>query len=124
MNNHTIKSFDEYKSEYARSVEEPEKFWAEIAENFHWHQKWDKVLEWDFSIPEIKWFLNAKLNISENCLDRHLEEWGDQAAIIWEPNDPDQDSLTITYRELHQKVCQFANVLKNNGVEKKKDDIK
>jgi len=100
MNDHTIRTFDEYKSVYAKSVEDPEEFWAEIAKNFDWHQKWDKVLEWDFSKPEIKWFLNAKLNISENCLDRHLESRADQAAIIWEPNDPNQESLTITYLEL------------------------
>ncbi len=118
MDDQTISTFEEYKSVYAKSVDNPQEFWARIAENFTWFEKWDKVLEWDFDKPEIKWFLNAKLNISENCLDRHLEPRGDQPAIIWEPNDPTEGSMSITYRELHKGVCQFANVLKNNRVQK------
>jgi acetyl-CoA synthetase len=113
-----IKSFEQYEAAYKKSVEDPENFWAEIAENFQWHRKWDKVLEWNFTEPKIKWFEGAKLNITENCLDRHLATKANDAAIIWEPNNPNESSLTITYKELHFKVCQFANVLKNNGAKK------
>lgn len=113
-----ISSFDEYQEVYRYSVEEPEGFWAEIAENFLWRKKWDKVLQWNFRDPEIKWFEGARLNITENCLDRHLEDKGDQPAIIWEANDPEEAYRVLTYRQLHDKVCQFANVLKNNGVKK------
>ncbi|HEY0769072.1 MAG TPA: acetate--CoA ligase, partial [Sphingobacteriaceae bacterium] len=97
---------------------EPEKFWAEIADNFSWKKKWDSVLEWNFKDPDIKWFKGAKLNITENCLDRHLEKLGDTPAIIWEPNDPEEDHRVLTYRQLYDKVCQFSNVLKNNGAKK------
>jgi acetyl-CoA synthetase len=113
-----ITSFEEYKNAYQRSVENPETFWAEIAETFFWRKKWDKVLEWNFTDPDIKWFLNGKLNITENCLDRHLKERGDQVAIFWEPNEPKEKHRTFTYKELHSQVCQFANVLKNNGAKK------
>ena len=113
-----IKSFEEYQATYKKSVEDPEGFWAGIAENFLWRRKWDKVLEWNFTEPNIKWFIGGKLNITENCLDRQLAERGDQPAIIWEPNDPADKHLVITYKELHFKVCQFANVLKNNRVKK------
>src|SRR6204780_1153024 len=113
-----IKSFEEYQAAYKKSLEEPENFWAEIAENFHWHRKWDNVLEWNFTEPKIKWFEGAKLNITENCLDRHLTDKGNQLAIIWESNNPDESHRTLTYKELHFKVCKFANVLKNNGAKK------
>ncbi|MCX6274974.1 MAG: acetate--CoA ligase [Bacteroidetes bacterium] len=113
-----ITSFDEYKREYQRSVENPEAFWAAKADAFQWKQKWDKVLEWNFTEPDVKWFLNGKLNITENCLDRHLKDKGDQQAIIWEPNNPDEKFRTLTYKELHAEVCRFANVLKNNGAKK------
>ena len=113
-----IKTYDEYKKVYQRSMDDPEGFWSEIAENFTWRKKWDKVLEWNFSEPDVKWFQGAKLNITENCLDRHLEKMGDQPAIIWEPNDPEEHHRTLTYRDLYNKVCQFAHVLKNNGVKK------
>lgn len=113
-----ISSFDEYKEVYDYSVKDPEKFWGEVADNFYWRKKWDKVLKWNFRDPEIVWFEGAKLNITENCLDRHLEQNGDTAAIIWESNDPDEAHRVLTYRQLHDKVCQFANVLKNNGVKK------
>lgn len=113
-----INSFDEYKANYKKSVENPEEFWVEIAENFTWKKKWDNVLSWDFSKPEIKWFEGAKLNITENCLDRHLEERADKPAIIWEPNDPSEEVVTLTYRDLHERVSRFANVLKNNGIKK------
>jgi len=116
MNN--IKTFSDYQLAYNHSVENPEDFWGQLAQDFVWRKQWDKVLEWDFDKPEIKWFINGKLNITENCLDRHLEARGEQTAIIWEPNDPSESSITLTYRELYQKVCQFANVLKNNGIKK------
>ncbi|SDS73850.1 acetyl-coenzyme A synthetase [Gillisia sp. Hel1_33_143] len=113
-----IKSFAEYKKAYQESVENPEAFWDNIADKFYWQKKWDKTLEWDFSKPEIKWFQGGKLNITENCLDRHLKEFGNKTAIIWEPNDPDEESRYISYRQLFVKVSHFANVLKNNGIKK------
>jgi acetyl-CoA synthetase len=113
-----IKTIAQYKKEYAASIQDPEKYWAEYAEEFTWTKKWDKVLEWDFVSGINKWFLNGKTNISYNALDRHLETQGDKPAIIWEPNDPNDAGQTLTYNQLHAKVCQFANVLKNNGVQK------
>jgi acetyl-CoA synthetase len=113
-----ITSFDQYKQVYQHSVDQPEEFWAGIADTFLWKKKWDKVLEWNFKEPNIKWFEGGKLNITENCLDRHLDTIGDKTAIIWEPNDPTEDHRIITYRQLYDKVCQFANVLKNNGAKK------
>ncbi|RYG08949.1 MAG: acetate--CoA ligase, partial [Chitinophagaceae bacterium] len=113
-----INSFEQYQETYQQSVNQPEEFWSKIAENFLWKQKWDNVLSWNFSEPNIKWFEGAKLNITDNCLDRHLIEHGDKAAIIWEPNDPERDSITLTYRMLHERVCRFANVLKKNGAKK------
>ena len=117
-----ITSFQEYQSEYKKSVEHPETFWAEQAENFVWKKKWDKVLEWNFNEPNVKWFIGGKLNITENCLDRHLKIRGDQTAIIWEPNNPNEQGRKLTYKELHAEVCRFANVLKKNGA-KKEDRI-
>ncbi|MFI5161772.1 MAG: acetate--CoA ligase [Sphingobacteriales bacterium] len=113
-----ITSFDDYQKKYQQSVDHPEEFWADIASNFQWRKPWDKVLEWNFDEPKIKWFQGAKLNITENCLDRHLDKLGDKPAIIWEPNDPAEDHRVLTYKQLHDKVCQFANVLKNNGAKK------
>ncbi len=113
-----ITSFEQYEEAYQKSVSEPEKFWAEIADTFLWQKKWDNVLSWNFSEPKIKWFEGAKLNITENCLDRHLATNGDKPAMIWEPNDPEKDSITLTYKVLHDRVCSFANVLKRNGVKK------
>jgi len=113
-----ISSFEEYQQVYKQSVEQPEQFWEGIAENFSWRKKWDKVLEWNFKEPRVKWFQGAKLNITENCLDRHLETLGNKPAIIWEPNDPSENHRILTYKQLHEKVCQFANVLKNNGAKK------
>ncbi|RXF67284.1 acetate--CoA ligase [Arcticibacter tournemirensis] len=113
-----ISSFENYREVYDYSVAEPEKFWAEIADSFYWRKKWDIVLRWNFSDPDVKWFEGAKLNITENCLDRHLEKNGDTPAIIWESNDPEEAHRVLTYTQLHDKVCQFANVLKNNGVKK------
>jgi acetyl-CoA synthetase len=113
-----IKSLEDYKKNYERSVELPEQFWAEIAETFTWKKKWDKVLEWNFIEPSIKWFQGGTLNITENCIDRHLETNSNTSAIIWESNNPDEHHRVLTYKELHFKVVQFANVLKNNGVDK------
>src|SRR5689334_10129896 len=113
-----IKSLEQYHETYRKSVENPEAFWGEIAENFQWRKKWDKVLQWNFKEPDIKWFSGGKLNITENCIDRHLEKLGDKPAIIWEPNDPDEHHRILTYRELYHKVIQFAQVLRNNGVKK------
>ena len=113
-----IKSLEEYKTAYKKSIENPEEFWADIARNFFWRKEWDKVLEWNFKEPNVKWFLNGKLNITENCIDRHLKELGDKPAIIWEPNNPEDRVRTVTYSRLHKRVCQFAQVLKNNGVKK------
>ncbi len=115
---HQIHSMDQYKQVYKKSVDDPEGFWAEIAAHFFWRKRWDKVLEWNFNEPEIKWFSGAKLNITENCIDRHLGSLGSKPAIIWEPNDPEEHHRILTYRELHHKVVQFANVLKNNGIQK------
>ena len=113
-----IKSFEEYQKTYQYSVDYPEQFWEGIANNFQWRKKWNKVLSWNFSEPNIKWFEGAKLNITENCLDRHLAENGDKPAIIWEPNDPQKESITLSYKILHEQVCRFGNVLKKNGVKK------
>jgi len=113
-----IKNIEEYQQAYQQSVMDPEGFWANIADHFMWRRKWDKVLDWNFKDPEIKWFQGGKLNITENCLDRHLGTLGSQPAIIWEPNDPEERHRILTYRELYNKVVQFANVLKNNGVKK------
>lgn len=113
-----LKNFEDYQQAWQHSVTDPEGFWANVADHFYWRRKWDKVLEWDFKQPDVKWFTGAKLNITENCLDRHLGTLGNQPAIIWEPNDPEERHRILTYRELYNKVCQFANVLKNNGVKK------
>jgi acetyl-CoA synthetase len=113
-----IKSLEEYRQAYQKSVEQPEAFWSEVAENFQWRKKWDKVLEWNFKEPDVKWFINGKLNITENCIDRHLKTLGDKPALIWEPNNPEERVRTVTYSRLHKRVCQFAQVLKNNGVKK------
>ncbi|MEH6537535.1 MAG: acetate--CoA ligase [Psychroserpens sp.] len=119
MSNYSIKSLEEYFQVYRKSVQNPEVFWEEIAEeHFIWRKKWNNVLRWDFSKPEVKWFEGAKLNITENCLDRHLHTRGDKTAILFEPNDPKEGAQHITYKQLHERVCRFANVLKNQGVNK------
>ncbi|CAM1368889.1 acetate--CoA ligase [Tenacibaculum xiamenense] len=119
MSNYHIKHLEEYFQVYRKSVRYPEVFWEEVAEeHFLWRKKWDKVLEWDFSKPEIKWFQGAKLNITENCLDKHLYIRGDKTAILFEPNDPKEEAQHITYKQLHEKVCRFANVLKSKGIQK------
>ncbi len=113
-----IDTFEQYQSIYAHSIAEPEAFWASIAENFLWKRKWDKVLDWNFHEPQIKWFEGAQLNITENCLDRHLHAKANQPAIIWEPNNPKEAHRVITYQELYEQVCAFAHVLQRNGVKK------
>ena len=113
-----LQSFEAYLAAYQKSIQDPEGFWAEVAENFTWQRTWDKVLEWNFNEPKIEWFKGAQLNITENCLDRHLATRGNEPAIIWESNDPHEQHRVLTYKELHFKVQQFANVLLNNGVQK------
>jgi acetyl-CoA synthetase len=116
--NYQIKSLEEYKLAYEKSVQNPEAFWETIANEFVWHKKHDVVLDWNFAEPKIEWFKGAKLNITENCLDRHLDKLGDKPAIIWEPNNPDEATRTFTYKALHDHVCDFAQMLRNNGVQK------
>ena len=119
MNDYHIKNIDQYHEAYKKSISDPEKFWEEIASNnFLWHRKWDSVLKWDFSKPEIKWFDGAKLNITENCIDRHLESRGDKTAIIFEPNNPNENAQHITYSDLFKRVNKLANVLKSQGIKK------
>ncbi len=113
-----INSFDEYQSAWKKSVEDPAGFWGDIAQHFQWKKPWETVLEWNFKDPSIKWFSGAQLNITENCIDRHLVDKANQPAIIWEPNDPNEHHRILTYAQLHLKVNQFAHVLKNNGVKK------
>ncbi len=119
MSNYHIKHLEEYYQVYRKSVREPERFWDEIAgEHFLWRKSWDKVLDWDFTKPEIKWFEGAKLNITENCIDRHLTTRANKTAILFEPNNPDEAAEHITYQQLYERVNQFANVLKENGIKK------
>ncbi|MCB0741753.1 MAG: AMP-binding protein, partial [Chitinophagaceae bacterium] len=113
-----IQSIDQYHEAYQKSVEDPEAFWGAIAAHFQWRKKWSKVLDWNFKEPKIEWFKDARLNITENCIDRHLEKMGEQPAIIWEPNNPDERVRTVTYNRLHKRVCQVAQMLVNNGVKK------
>tara|TARA_B100001250_G_scaffold410246_1_gene436283 strand:+ start:3208 stop:5178 length:1971 start_codon:yes stop_codon:yes gene_type:complete len=116
-----INNIESYKEEYDRSIADPEKFWSEKANEFHWYKKWDRVCSYNYDMTEgpisIKWFEGAKTNITYNCLDRHLDTKGDQTAIIWEGNSPDEDS-TLTFSELHEHVCKFSNILKDRGVKK------
>lgn len=113
-----LTSLEQYRDAYKKSVENPDTFWSSVAEHFYWRKKWDTVLNWNFKEPKIEWFKGGKLNITENCLDRHLETSGEVPALIWEANDPNEKNVTLTYKELHREVCLFANVLKNNGVKK------
>lgn len=113
-----IQTLSGYIHEYQKSVMQPEAFWGRIAESFHWKKKWEKTLEWDFEGPDIKWFKGGKLNITENILDRYLYTSGDKPAIIWEPNDPNSESRTITYQELYEMTSQFSNALESRGIKK------
>ena len=119
MSNYHIKHLEEYYQVYRKSIREPENFWEEVAEeHFIWRKKWDNVLSWDFTKPEVKWFEGAQLNITENCIDRHLATRGDKTAILFEPNDPNESAEHITYKQLYARVNQFANVLKDQGITK------
>ncbi|HNU56095.1 MAG TPA: acetate--CoA ligase [Flavobacteriales bacterium] len=113
-----LRSNADYTKAYAQSIADPEAFWAAQAGTFLWRRKWDSVLDWDFDAPKVEWFKGGRLNITENCLDRHLAERGEKTAILWEPNDPGWEAQRISYRELHARVCRFANVLKRNGAKK------
>ena len=119
MSNYHIKNLEEYYQVYRKSVRDPENFWEEVAEeHFLWQKKWNKVLEWDFTKPEINWFKGAKLNITQNCIDRHLATRSNKTAILFEPNDPNEKPQHITYKQLYERVCKFANVLKSQGIKK------
>lgn len=113
-----IKSWEQYERDYQESVDNPEKFWSKVADKLEWREPYDKVLEWEFNTPSIKWFEGGKINMSENCLDRHLKTQPDKTALIWEPNDPNDPGISWTYSELHERVCKFANVLKSKGIQK------
>ncbi len=113
-----LRTKEEYEAAYAKSVSDPEGFWAAQADTFEWHKKWNTVLEWDFEKADVKWFAGGRMNITENVLDRHLKKRGNKLAVIWEPNDPHERFVRLTYRELHERVCMYANVLKRNGAKK------
>jgi acetyl-CoA synthetase len=113
-----IKTLQQYNEAYKLSEENPEVFWASVAENFTWHKKWDKVLDWNFTEPKVEWFKGGKLNITENCIDRHLATRGEEPALIWEPNNPEERTRIVTYNRLHKRVCQVAQMLTNLGVKK------
>ena len=113
-----LTTFSDYEKAYAASINEPIKFWEEIAAAFSWQEPWHKTLEWEFATPTVKWFQGGRLNITENCLDRHLKKHGEDIALLWEPNDPKEQEVRLTYKELHSEVCRFANVLKAKGVKK------
>ena len=112
------KNIDDYNSLYNHSITNPEEFWSQVADSFLWKKKWSKVLKYDFSTPKFEWFVDGKLNITENCLDRYVEIHPEKTAIIFEPNYPENETIYISYKELHSKVCSFANVLKNNNIKK------
>lgn len=118
MSRHRIRDMKSYREAYRKSVEDPAGFWAEVADEFEWKKRWDHVLNWDFQRFDVRWYEGAILNITENCLDRHLATRGDQIAILWEPNNPEVQHRTLTYRQLHQEVCRTANMLKTLGVQK------
>ena len=118
IENYIPKTETEYNKLYQKSVEDPHGFWSDIASTFNWKKKWNKTFKFDFRKPDFKWFVDGKLNITENCLDRHLSKKADKTAIIFEPNDPTEKCLRISYRELYSKVCKFSNVLKKNNIAK------
>ncbi|MDG1823207.1 MAG: acetate--CoA ligase [Flavobacteriaceae bacterium] len=118
MKDLTYRSIEDHSNAVKQALENPESFWSKIAEGFHWHKKWDTTLEYDFNQPSVKWFLGGQLNITENCLDRHLTTHPDKTSLIFEPNDPSEAAQHISYRTLHQRVCRAANMLKANGAKK------
>jgi acetyl-CoA synthetase len=113
-----IKSFEAYQEAYRQSVDNPEAFWSSVAEHFTWRKRWDSILNWNFKEPRVEWFKGARLNITENCIDRHLATRGEEPAIIWEPNNPDERTRIVTYNRLHKRVCQVAQMLTNLGMQK------
>lgn len=113
-----IHTLSGYLHEYQKSATQPEEFWARIADSFYWRKRWDRVLKWNFDEPNVQWFVNGKLNITENIFERYLFTIGDRPAIIWEPSDPNEEGRTLTYKELYQEVCRFANALKSKGIGK------
>jgi len=115
---HQITTLQQYQQVYQHSIMQPENFWEEVAHDFDWYKKWDKVLEWDFFKPEVKWFIGGKMNITQNCIDRHLPRCANETALIWEPNDPGADAIRISYQQLHDEVCRVANMLKAHGIRK------
>ena len=116
----THQNLKDYFNAKDKATNNPEAFWDKVATNFDWHKPWDKVLEYDFHKPTVKWFLGGKLNITENCLDRHLKTQPNQTAIIFEPNDPSEIAEHITYKELHSRVCQAANMRKKKWCPKRR----
>jgi acetyl-CoA synthetase len=113
-----IKTLQQYHEAFKQSEENPEAFWASVAEHFIWHKKWDKVLDWNFTEPKVEWFIGGRLNITENCIDRHITTRGEEPALIWEPNNPIEKTRVVTYNRLHKRVCQVAQMLTNLGVKK------
>jgi acetyl-CoA synthetase len=113
-----IQSFEAYQEAYQKSITDPEGFWAEIAQSFQWKKTWDKILNWNFTEPKVEWFLGGKLNITENCLDRHMVSRSEQTAILWEPNDPKDAFRKISYGQLFTEVKKFSNVLLGLGIKK------
>ena len=119
MSYYKIKNLEQYFKHYKKSIREPQKFWGRVAsENFIWYQQWEKVVEYDMADARVEWFKGAKVNIVKNCIDRHLAKRGDKTAIIFEPNNPDESALHISYNELHERVCKMANVLRDQGIKK------
>jgi len=119
METYHIKDKHSYTQNYKTSIEDPETFWGMIAkDNFSWKRPWNRVLDWDFSTPKVSWFQGAQLNITENCIDRHLDSNGNKTAILFEPNDPNAASEAISYQELYKRVNKFANILKSKGIQK------
>ena len=116
--NHKISSLFEYTVKYKNSISNPEAFWGEIAEDFRWRKPWSKVLDWNFEEPKMEWFKDSKLNLTENIFERLLPTHADKTAILWEPNDPNSDSVSLTYAELFEATCKFANAMRANGVRK------
>ena len=116
--NHKISSLFEYTTKYENSISNPEAFWGEIAEDFRWRKPWSKVLDWNFEEPKMEWFKDSKLNLTENIFERLLPTHADKTAILWEPNDPNSDSVSLTYAELFEATCKFANAMRANGVRK------
>ena len=118
MNAFEIFTLEEYNTARENSFENPETFWDDIASNYQWQKRWSKTLNWNFKEPKITWYHEGKLNITENCLDRHLKNNGETIALIWEPNNPEESEIRMTYSELHLAVCKFSNVLKSKGIKK------